>query len=111
MKNASVKGLTTTTCPDGSPRRVVGAALYGKAGSKNAATTLQPAAGRFGAPAAIPSDDGPRFVGSGMRRKPSGSWTPTTFGAELLVVYLNNSRTYHSHTAGKPKRFHKGVED
>ena len=52
-------------------------------------------------------------MGSGRRKKPSGSWTPTLFEAELLSldIGLINSRPYHPQTNGNLERFRRSVEE
>ena len=113
MKDPRMRGLNLITYLDDASRCVTGAELFREATSENAVTALRRAVGRFGAPATILSDNGSCFVGSGRRKKPSGSWTPTLFESELLSldIGLINSRPYHPQTNGKPGRFHKSVED
>ena len=108
-----MRGLNLITYLDDASRCVTWAELFREATSENAVTALRRAAGRFGVPATILSDNGSCFVGSGRRKKPSGSWTPTLFEAELLSldIGLINSRPYHPQTNGKLERFHRSVED
>ena len=113
MKDPRMKGLNLITCPDDASRCITGAELFREATSENAVTTLRRAAGRFGMQATILSDNGSCFVGSGRLKKPSGSWTPALFEAELLSldIGLINSRPYHPQTNGKLGRFRRSVED
>ena len=51
----------------------------------------------FGVPATVISGNDSHFVGSGNRKKKTGTWTPTLFENELLnlKIRLINSRPYH----------------
>ncbi len=53
--------------------------MFGDAAPDDAVAAPRVAAKRFGAPATMPPDDGPRFAGRGDRKKgggkaPPGSW-------------------------------------
>ena len=111
MKDPRMKGLSLITHLDDASRCVTGAELFREAASENAVTALRRAVGRFGVQATILSDNGSCFVGSGRRIKPSGSWTPTLFEAELLSldIGLINSRPYHPQTNGNLERFRRSV--
>ena len=113
MKDPRMRGLNLITYLDDAFRCVTGVELFREATSENAVTVLPRAVGRFSAPTSILSDNGSCSVGSGRRKKPSGSWTPTPFEADLLSldIGLINSRLYHPQTNGKLERFHRSVED
>ncbi len=113
MKDSRMKGLNLITYLDDASRCVTEAEPFREAASENAVAALRRAVGRFGAPATIPSDNGCCLAGSGRRKKPSGSWTPTLFEAELLSIDIGliNSRPYRPRTNGKPGRFYRSVED
>ena len=117
MKDGRFRGFKLVTYLDDASRCVTGAALFKEATSENEVAVLRYAVGKFGAPATILSDNGSCFVGGGGRRKggrkaPKGSWTPTSFEAELMDrgIELINSRPYHPQTNGKLERFHGSVE-
>ena len=113
MKDPRFRGLNLITFLDDASRRVTGAALFKEATSKNAVAVLRQAAGRFGVPATILSDNGPCFVGRGGRKKQTGTWTPTLFADELLNLNIGliNSRPYHPQTNGKLERLHRSIEE
>lgn len=122
MKHPRFRGLNLITYLDDASRCVVAARLFREATSENAVTVLREAAGRFGTPATILSDNGACFTGvmtkDRKRRRKGGtggrsSWTPTAFEAELLDrgIELINSRPYHPQTNGKLERFHRTLEE
>ena len=96
MKDSRMKGMNLITYQDNASRCVTGAALFQEAASEDVVAALRRAVSRFGAPAAILSDNGSCFVGRGGRKKQTGSWTPTLFENELLdlEIGLINSRPY-----------------
>ncbi len=95
MKDSRFRGSNLVACLDDSSRCVTGAGMFREATSENAVAVLREAAKRFGAPAAMLSDNGSCFVGRRGRRKArEGSWQPTAFERELLErgIDLTNGR-------------------
>ncbi|MDE0265737.1 MAG: DDE-type integrase/transposase/recombinase [Thaumarchaeota archaeon] len=113
MKDPRFHAYNLITYLDDASRCVTGAALFEHATSENAALLLGPAIRRFGAPAAMLSDNGSCFVGRNGRKKgPMGTRQPTVFEEELLGrgIALTNSGPYHPQTNGRPGRFHSEIE-
>ncbi len=105
MKDPRFHAYNLITYLDDASRCVTGAALFEHATSENAALLLGPAIRRFGAPAAMLSDNGSCFVGRNGRKKgPMGTRQPTVFEEELLGrgIALTNSGPYHPQTNGRP---------
>ncbi len=104
MKDPRLRGLNLVTFLDDSSRCVTPARTFAEATSENVVITLRDAIDRFGTPATILSDNGRCFNGGRSKKNmPRGTWTPTTFEAELLNrgIGLINSRPYHPETNGK----------
>ena len=113
MRDPRFSGMNLVVVLDDASRCAVAARPFGRATSRNSVIAMRSAIAAFGKPAAVLSDNGPCFVGGGVRRdSPRCRRKPTLFEAELQrrCTRPTASSPYHPQTNGRPEKFLRSLE-